>query len=61
MMIYMTATGSSATNLHLFNGRHLKPIKQQERGTEFSVGGVTKKLLIMKNLEQPTHQVHRQW
>lgn len=60
-MIYMTATGSSATNLHLLNGRHLKPIKQQERGTEFSVGGVTKKLLIMKNLEQPTHQVHRQW
>lgn len=58
MMIYMTATGSSATHLHLLNSTHLKPTKQQELGTEFSVGGVTKKLLIIKYLEQPTHQVH---
>lgn len=54
----MTATGSSATHLHLLNSTHLKPTKQQELGTEFSVGGVTKKLLIIKYLEQPTHQVH---
>lgn len=58
MMTYMTATGSSATNLHLLNSTHLKLIKQQERGAEFGVGGVTKKLLIIKNLEQPTHRVH---
>ena len=60
-MTYVTATGSSATNLHLLNSTHLKPIKQQERGAEFGVGGVTKKLLIIKNLEQPTHRVHWQW